>query len=87
MLRRNGKDVKTHAFLCAIELEDDVDPAYVINKLGEGITWVEGVGTADIEHLGEIQTYDEEELEPIPDHDLDMQFLSGDVPVEDKEFN
>ena len=71
MLQRNGKVVRQHAFLMALELEEGSDIAYIINRLGEGVQWIEGVGRADTEHLGELDVYPDttEVLDTLPNED------------------
>ena len=87
MLQRNGKPIKTHAFLTAVEIEEGVDIMEVTNKLVGSVTWMEGVGDVDCEHLGEIDVLPEEEesLDTLPsDEDT---FLEGSVMLKKEEMN
>lgn len=58
---KTTNQTRDHAFLIAVELEDTTSPEDVSNKLAGSLTWVEGVGKVDVEHLGEITSYNEDE--------------------------
>lgn len=57
MLNRKAalKPTREYAYLVSIELEDDVPPESMINKLSDAVIWVEGVGRTDIEFLGQLE--------------------------------
>lgn len=84
MLQKNGKDVKTHGFICAIEIEEGRNIMDIVNRLGESVMWMEGIGEIDVEHLGEITVIAGEENMDLEDghspSDEDA-FLVGDVEV------
>lgn len=52
--------VTTHGFLLAVEMETSTDIEAVMNRLADGITMMEGVGSIDIEHLGAIDMFEEQ---------------------------
>jgi len=58
-VKKDG-ELKTHGYLIAVETQDDVNPDEITRKLADSLAWVEGVGTIDVEYLGEIDIADEE---------------------------
>ena len=58
----NGNNpMRSIAFLVGVEYEDgETTPEQIANRLGDALTWVEGVSTVDVESLGEIQTYEDD---------------------------
>lgn len=64
MLRR-GKDSTTsiQGYLIGVEVESDspTTPEQVACRIADGLAWMEGIGHIDVESLGEIQVYGEED--------------------------
>lgn len=46
--------VTTHGFLLGVELEDHVVIDHLMHKLVDAISYVEGVGRVEAEHIGEM---------------------------------
>lgn len=60
--------VTTHGFLIGVELEDTVSIDHLMNKIVDSISYVEGVGRVEAEHIGEMGDYksiEEEVLDSI----------------------
>ena len=54
--------ISVHGFLVGVEIEEGtIDPEKVALRLAEGLTFMEGVGKVDVEHLGAIDVYDPSE--------------------------
>lgn len=69
MQRKPGPppQLKTYGFLVGIELDlEDVTTEQISFALSDACTWLEGTGAAQVECLGEIDTYDEPAVEPLP---------------------
>lgn len=56
-------EVTMQGFLLAVEMEEGTNVEAVMNKLADALTWIEGVGAIDIDHLGMVDTYDGPEIE------------------------
>jgi hypothetical protein len=54
-----GGPLKTYGFLVGIEVEGDPDLEFLTVKLADSVKWVEGVGTVDVESLGEVDVYEQ----------------------------
>lgn len=50
--------LSVHGFLIGVELEAGADPNVLMKHIGDAISTYPGVGTVDIEHLGEIEVVD-----------------------------
>jgi hypothetical protein len=61
MLERGTKSTTHFAFLVSVELANDgpVKTDYVMEKLSDALSWVEGTGAIEIECLGPIDVYPE----------------------------
>lgn len=60
MLQRDDGPTSTYGYLVAVEVaKGKGDPAAVALRLAEGLTWMEGIGTVDVEQMGEIEVIDE----------------------------
>lgn len=60
--------VTTHGFLIGVELESHVAIDHLMHKLVDAISYVEGVGRVEAEHIGEMGDYkslEEEVLDSI----------------------
>lgn len=44
----------THGFLVGVELEEGVQIDPIMNRLADSVSWIEGVGRVEIEHIGEL---------------------------------
>jgi len=53
--------VKFYGFLIQIEVEDGVDANKLALKLADACSFVEGVGKTEVEFMGVIDQYEEEE--------------------------
>lgn len=58
-----ASEVTVQGFLVAVELEEGTDVQMVMTKLADALTWVEGIGSIDIDHLGLVDTYDGPEIQ------------------------
>lgn len=63
--------LKTHGFLLAVDTEEDVNVEHLAHKLGDALTWVEGVGNVDVNYLGEIEIVDD-----VP---IDAELIDGQI--------
>ena len=62
MRRNQSAKVITHGFLVAVEIEEGSQSVeFLCNRLRGELAFVEGVGVVDVEHLGEIDIYDDPE--------------------------
>lgn len=65
MLRR-GKDgnIQTFGYLISVEIaiDDSTTPEQVALRLPDAVTWMDGVGAVDVENLGRVNVYPEEEI-------------------------
>ena len=62
---QRGKDtpISTYGFLVGIEIEDgSTTPEAVALHLADSVSWLEGVGKADVELLGKLDVYGDEDL-------------------------
>lgn len=50
-----------HGFLVGVDLEEGINPEGIGDAIAESLTWREGVGKADVTHLGVIQTIEDTE--------------------------
>lgn len=60
--------ISTHGILIGIEIEETVNINHLISKLVDAISYVEGVGRIEAEHIGEMGDYkslEEEVLDSI----------------------
>lgn len=53
--------LKAYGWIVGVEAHESVDPNTVTQKLADALAWVEGIGTVDVEYLGEIETLDGDE--------------------------
>lgn len=53
-------EVTTHGFLLAVEMADGVDVESLMNRLADALTFIDGVGTIDIDHLGQVDMFAED---------------------------
>ena len=54
--------VITLGFLVAVEIQEGADNVtFLRQRLADALTWVEGVGKVEVEVLGEIDCYEEQE--------------------------
>jgi hypothetical protein len=60
MLERGTKSTTHFAFLVSVELADGgpVKTDFVMEKLSDALSWVEGTGEVDVECLGKIDVYE-----------------------------
>ena len=67
MLRRRGVDkpVHTWGYLVAVEIEEGgtTSPEQVALRIADGLTFMEDVGDVDVESLGQIECFNEQETE------------------------
>lgn len=47
----------TLGFMIAVEVETGTNPDHLKSKLADALTWVEGVGSTDVDYMGEITSY------------------------------
>lgn len=87
MLKQNGKDVQLHGFLVGVELEPGVDAIFISERLAGALTFIEGVGEVDTEHLGIIEVLDESTVTTEEDTYSDETFLAGATKVLEEELN
>lgn len=61
--RKSGqKKLKAWGFLLGIEVDEEViTPEKVCNRLADALTHVDGVGPVDVDFLGEIDDFNDEE--------------------------
>lgn len=65
MLRpEKGIAISTYGFLVGVELEDtgSTTPSQVANRLADSLSFMEGTGEVDVESLGKVDIYPEEDL-------------------------
>lgn len=55
MLQNQNEQTTLHGFIVGAELTPGVDLQQVVNKLGDALQFVEGVGRIDVEYLGQIE--------------------------------
>ena len=64
MLNRDSGKTRVYGILLGVELEDNVcTPEQAVRKLADSLSFVEGVGAVTIDVLGEVDQYDEPEVE------------------------
>lgn len=62
--------VTTHGFLVGVELEAHVNIDHLMNRIVDSLSFIEGVGRVESEHIGEMGEYkslEEEVLDAILD--------------------
>lgn len=55
---QNGA-LTTHAFLVGVEVEGLAQVDHIMHKLVDALTFVEGIGNVEIEHLGAVELMSE----------------------------
>lgn len=53
-------ELTVNGFLIAVELEKDVKIEEIANRLADGLSFIEGVGQVEVNHLGELELVPEE---------------------------
>jgi hypothetical protein len=55
--------LSVHGFLVGVEVEDGIEINSIMKAIGEAMYTFKGIGTVDVEHLGEIETIDDVGIE------------------------
>lgn len=61
---------KVHGFSVAAELVDGTKVESIMDRIGDGLSFIEGVGSVSIEYLGTEVEGDDEELETVDVKDI-----------------
>ena len=61
MLDRNSGPTRVYSMLVTVEIEDGVtSPEHVMNRLADGISYIEGVNVLDVDNYGTLTEEDGE---------------------------
>ena len=58
MLKRGDTIKDTLGFMIAVDVVEGIDPESLMDKLGDSISYMEGVGNIDIDYVGTLETID-----------------------------
>ena len=62
MLKHGEVIADTLGFMIAVDVVKGVDPESIMDKLGDALTWTEGVGSIDIDFMGELETIEGQQV-------------------------
>lgn len=60
MLQRTGNPLHTYGFILSVEAEEGVSLDTLSDRLADALLYIEGVGTIEVECMGQIDGYTEE---------------------------
>ena len=58
MLKREDTIKDTLGFMVAVDVVEGMNPESIMDKLGDSISYMEGVGNIDIDYMGTLETID-----------------------------